>query len=888
MTFYKHSLRMALLVVVAMLIVGGRTQPVSAQTAQELSVQAQQFIQKKQYSEAIKTLKKLTAITPKDQQAWFNLGVLQYQTGNSPEARGAFTKAYKLNQKSALGQNSLQAMNGILQTLAQTGKSAEAKVYAETLEQLNPNDPNPQFALGLLAMQQKKFQDAAYRFRRVIEISPKNPMAWMNLGLAEVNRKHFKEASEAFTKASALNPGDPRPKAMLAEVARRSGDLPTAAKAYQSLVSANPNDPMARTQYGMILEQQKKNKEAIVQYKKAVSLNPRDFAAQMNLGRLAFMSGDHKTAEQAYSAAVKVDPKSSLALSNLALTKTYVNKTSEAEAIFQKAIAADKSNSNAYEGLAFVYETQQKFPQAIKQLEKGRQVTADKDRKAQLTERIARLYERTGKQEEALKIWNQRAAETKKAAPYREIARLEMTRGKYQEAAGAFEKAADIDKQSAQDLQQAAQMWNRAKQSDKAISVLERMKKLDTKKLDPYFMEAMVYSDAAVEAAPDKSPEKADYTKALAEYESAEKIDPKNVQVYIGKATLYERQKKPDLAIAEYRKLEEKAPDQAELSQILTKIPQILEQEKKPDEAIAEYQRIAAKFPKDGKVEMMLGDALAKKGDNAGAIAAFEEAFKRDNTLTAVLSREADVQAKAGQPDEARKTYVRLAQIAPASTDALSKLKEGYGKENKPEEFRKFLLGLVAQKPKIGGPPYQQFLDEYAAAGLTNEALGKFQELSAKTPSADLSLYTAKAQRMLGQNKEGVATLSAALKKDPDNLALHREIAMAYLELKNNDRAVAHLKKVVDQPFSFDFESKNTLARIYENQGRKKEALEYYKQVLQMMPSNQQAREAVDRMEGKPKASVPASPALPAPGVITVAPTPTAPAESPGGTPSTN
>jgi tetratricopeptide (TPR) repeat protein len=53
---------------------------------------------------------------------------------------------------------------------------------------------------------QKKYSEAAALFSHMIELEPKRMQAWEGLGLVEMEQERFEEAIQAFEKALAINP----------------------------------------------------------------------------------------------------------------------------------------------------------------------------------------------------------------------------------------------------------------------------------------------------------------------------------------------------------------------------------------------------------------------------------------------------------------------------------------------------------------------------------------------------------------------------------------------------------------------------------------------------------------------------------------------------------
>ena len=84
--------------------------------------------------------------------------------------------------------------------------------YQQALEQFNqvitalPNFDKPYYGRGLIFEKQKKYQKAIADFKKVIELNPNNFKAYYYLGRIEIQKKAYREAEEYLTKARKLNP----------------------------------------------------------------------------------------------------------------------------------------------------------------------------------------------------------------------------------------------------------------------------------------------------------------------------------------------------------------------------------------------------------------------------------------------------------------------------------------------------------------------------------------------------------------------------------------------------------------------------------------------------------------------------------------------------------
>ncbi len=84
--------------------------------------------------------------------------------------------------------------------------------YEQALEQFNavitalPNFDKPYYGRGLIYEKQKKFPQAIADFKKVAELNPNNFKAYYYLGKIEIQKKDYKQAEEFLTKARKLNP----------------------------------------------------------------------------------------------------------------------------------------------------------------------------------------------------------------------------------------------------------------------------------------------------------------------------------------------------------------------------------------------------------------------------------------------------------------------------------------------------------------------------------------------------------------------------------------------------------------------------------------------------------------------------------------------------------
>jgi len=119
--------------------------------------------------EALKTLKDAAAIDPKNERIFYNLGLLLYEMGDIPSAMESFQKAVKLNSTNP----GLYYNYGLL--LQQQGKLKEAEQVLLKGFAMNPQATNINYGLAFLYARQNNIPKARVHAEVLRSIDPNNP-----------------------------------------------------------------------------------------------------------------------------------------------------------------------------------------------------------------------------------------------------------------------------------------------------------------------------------------------------------------------------------------------------------------------------------------------------------------------------------------------------------------------------------------------------------------------------------------------------------------------------------------------------------------------------------------------------------------------------------------
>lgn len=208
----------------------------------------------------------------KTADAYFEMGVLQYDGGNYTNAILNFKKAIelspgwampydyltgcylmlgKLDDAEKMARKALEVapedllgyLKGELANVLEAkGQTAEAQALYRESAELDGNDPRVQYELGQLYFREKDFATAAEIFREIVAKEPGFQVGWLALGITLRDDKKYDEAQVAFEKLLSFDPNSTR---YLYEAGANyyyKGENETAARLVEKMLSLAPSD----------------------------------------------------------------------------------------------------------------------------------------------------------------------------------------------------------------------------------------------------------------------------------------------------------------------------------------------------------------------------------------------------------------------------------------------------------------------------------------------------------------------------------------------------------------------------------------------------------------------------------------------------------------------
>jgi len=348
--------------------------------------QAEEAIQKNDFTGAETLLKKALDKDPKNYQAWFDLGFVFNHLDRTEESIHAYRQSVaakpdvfetNLNLGLMLARlNSPEAERFLraATTLKPAGHSADNHAADNHAADNHVEEGQARAWLALAHLvENTRPEDAFQAYRKAAELTPKDPEPHLSAGLLHERRKEFSDAEAEYKQALTLDPRSNDPSTSeaaigLTNIYMKSGRLGDAEPLLRRLATERPNDASIHLQLGRVLAAQGKKDDAIAEMQAGVKLAPTDSEAQGDLADLYASAGKNDLAETAYRALVAAHPNDAELHRGLGKALLLQKKFPEAEQEFLTAVRLKRDWPDVYVDLAWAASENKNYELTVRAL----------------------------------------------------------------------------------------------------------------------------------------------------------------------------------------------------------------------------------------------------------------------------------------------------------------------------------------------------------------------------------------------------------------------------------------------------------------------------------------------------------------------------------------
>jgi tetratricopeptide (TPR) repeat protein len=313
--------------------------------------QAEDDIEKQNYTSAEPLLLKVVGDNPNNYQAWFDLGFVYNALGRVDESIAAYRKSVtakpsvfesNLNLGLVLAKSGqpdaeqfLRAATELTPTahpdeghyrawlslghVLERSKPDEAITAFQRAAALEPKETDPYLSAGPLLEQANRFADAEQQYKQVLAIDPQSADALIGLANIYVRGHRFGEAEAALRKLAALHPNDANVHIQLGRILAADGQSDAAIAEIQNAIKIGGDNPAAERDLAALFLSAAKYHQAEAQYRALVATDANDAQIRYGLGQALLKERRFPEAEQQLQAAIQLKPDFGEAYGDLAI-----------------------------------------------------------------------------------------------------------------------------------------------------------------------------------------------------------------------------------------------------------------------------------------------------------------------------------------------------------------------------------------------------------------------------------------------------------------------------------------------------------------------------------------------------------------------------------------
>jgi tetratricopeptide (TPR) repeat protein len=294
---------------------------------------------------ALSDLQALTKLHPEDAALWFRMGEGNVLRGDLDAVRSQFQEAVARRKDFVQARYQLAAIS-----LSQQRASDALQQTSEILK-TQPKDPRVRMLHALALNGTGNQAQARAEFTQLVNEFPQYREPRLGLGLLAISQKKYQEAEEIFTKLGAR---DPRAAAGLAATSSAERQFQKAIGLLNGALEKSPDSLMLREQLASTAAAAGQYDLSIAEFKKLVAGQPKSIVFRVRLGEIYEFKGDHANAMAVYREAQTISPNDATPTFLLAISLAKAGRRGEAKAQYESLLKSHPDNFAAMNNLAFL------------------------------------------------------------------------------------------------------------------------------------------------------------------------------------------------------------------------------------------------------------------------------------------------------------------------------------------------------------------------------------------------------------------------------------------------------------------------------------------------------------------------------------------------------
>ncbi len=259
-------------------------------------------------------------------------------------------------------------------SLAGLGDYGQTKAVLTGLIQDYPKLEGAYLQLGLLDVQEKRYDEAEVLFRKHYQAGQGNIRLLKGMLEMYAAREEWDKGIAVLEKELDAFPQSAELHRLLAETAARAGRLDLGIEQYQKLLQTQPASSDIPLQLGLLYDARGQFDQALAQFQAARRMHPQDPLPAAMLGKVFEQTGRRQEAIASYRESLRLGPENTSVMNNLAFALVETNgDLNEALQMARQAVQKSPGNLEFTDTLGWVYLKKNNIPSALKIFQNLRQ-----------------------------------------------------------------------------------------------------------------------------------------------------------------------------------------------------------------------------------------------------------------------------------------------------------------------------------------------------------------------------------------------------------------------------------------------------------------------------------------------------------------------------------